>query len=431
MKVAVQAEEEKRIMRHVIISSLVLNFLLACAVNIEEIPTRAVEYEPPPYKYLLAVNTKGFYAADKSNPARWQRVGGKVMNLDYSSFTSIENLYAAHYCNGIWLVAGQIVGVDMEAGKEVGSYHRNRMAVYWTDRQSPITDWNYYEITNLSDNLRRDRMYPRGITCNEYTGTWYIAGNYWLLTSNNPTAAKNWTLTHTTDIVPSRGLLAVKGIGSFEDFVYAGFHERVKNTGYLGLKVGDEPWEFIHLNNDLGLPPSRLHSFLFDPTINKIIIGTTWPWVIYCETASLVCTLLPVRKGTDSMATNYEGQVFGTSVTVGTTIRMPGVSEWDVDEQGKNFYVLVPRIYATNLVFLDDRWYIAGHFGNMGVADYKQVRRSGWRNPQNCANDTPTGIGQCYNYQYSIPIVDGVEEGYALGDQFEGRHFTDLILGGL
>ena len=380
-------------MKRVITSSLILNFILACAVNVEEIPSRNVDYEPPPYEYLLAVNTKGFYAAHKDNPAKWDRVGGKVMDLDYSSFKSIENLFAAHYCNGIWLVAGQIVGVDMEAGREIGSYHRNRMAVYWTDRQSPFTTWNYYEITNLSDNLRRDRMYPREITCNEYTGTWYIAGNYWLLTSNNPTAPENWTLTHTSDIVPG-GLLVVKGLGSFEDFVYASFQNRTEDTGYLGLKIGDEPWEFVHLNNDLGFRPARLHSFLFDPTINRIVIGVTQKYVLYCETATLNCISLPVARGTDSMATNYEGQIFGVSITAGTTKRYPGIDEWDINERGDHSYTAAPKIHATNLVFLDGHWYIAGHFGNIGISPHKDIPRYGWINVQDC---NPSGIDSGYN----------------------------------
>ena len=411
-------------MKNVIINILVL-LCMHCTINVEDLKNGSLEYKPPPYKYLLGVTTKGFYAASKDDPETWERVGGQEIDLDYSTpdRKQIENLMTSHYCNGIWLVVGQSVRVNMTTNElgDQGSGVKNGLKIYWTDRQSPYTQWNEYEIHQSTENLYTERLIPLDITCNERSGKWTIAGFHYMLESHNPTSSEDWKITHVNKIAPSGGLV-FKRVKSFENFTYGIFFDWVGDVGYLGLQVEGEPWEFVHANNDLGADPHLWHTVLFDPTQNKIVIGATGPYVVYCEVSTLECDIIPTATSVDSLATNYEGYFFGVSVTNNAIVKLPEVQEWDTKPEGGRAWRLPPRLASNNVVYLAGTWFIAGHFGQLAYHPNKVLPRlAGWINVH---TGDPYREGGGFQDQYNNLVTDG-------GAPFGSRQFTSLILGGL
>ena len=411
-----------------------------CTINVEDLKNKSIEYQAPEYNYLLGVTSKGFYAANKDDLLTWERVGGKEIDLDYSTGETkyIENLLTSHYCNGIWVVVGQVVRVSMEYDRhESGSGARNNIVIYWTDRQSPFTEWNEYEISQEFYDIRLERLIPLDISCNKLSGKWTIAAFHFMMESYNPTNPDSWKTTHVNKIAPSGGL-TIKRVEDFENFTYGVFFSWGGDEGYLGLKYDGEPWEFVHVNNDLGAEPHLWHTFLFDPTTNKVVIGTTGSYVVYCEIGTLECNTIPTEVGIDSLATDNKGNFLGVSFTSSTMAKRANVDKWAID-QGVD-QIAVPRIYAIHIVNVDGKWLIAGERGGLSYNPYiapidphYTIREdSEWIH-------IPTGTTYYYDQRPPPSYINHIDKfqnayNYAVsagGEHFGGRQFTSLILGGL
>ena len=419
---------------------LFLILMFGCAVvHVDEIDNKKVVFTPPPHKWVLGVTTKNIFATKNDEPEGWVRVAeNKDTPYVYDNLNKkeIETFYAAHYCRGGWLVAGEIIEIDLLLNSEnLGSHRTNKMVIYWNDRQSPVAAWERYEIKSPG-NKSDEGLLPRGITCNETTGKWYIAASHYLMTSHNPKDPDGWTLQHTSDIATGSGLHA-KSIKSFGNTTYAIFVDGLSDAGYIGIQKGDNPWELKHINSDLKLPTSFLHSYVFDPTTNKIVIGTTKGKVLYCAVGTLDCKIAEVRSGTDALATNYRGEFLGVSYATASIHRSAKSPKWDVSPTGGRHDLAIPRIYATKILFLNGYWYLGGQLGHLAylkTGDNAIKRSDRWthvnRSEPFCEDgDTmhaycgPSSTGKWRDhYNYGVAVG---------GARFGGSTFTALISGGL
>ena len=222
---------------------------ISCSYEIIDLPNRQVEYTPPDHKYIVAVSQSSAFAADKETPDTWERLNGLTpsppeeyfnnktvieIGSSFNNFGDIrymEQFLDAHYCRGIWVITARIIRMG-----NLGSKHYNKIAVYYLEGESPVREWNRYEV-ELPGSTGQAGIYPRSVVCNEVTGEWFIGAYNYLLTTFDPTA-NNWNIYKTRDLFTgARRRQYITRVFAFGDSVYVSISDYINYEGFLYLKV--------------------------------------------------------------------------------------------------------------------------------------------------------------------------------------------------
>ena len=377
-------------MKNAVLSSFFI-LCISCSYEIIDVLNKALAYEPPDHKFLAAVSRRHIYAAYRETPHTWSKIStpfpleiiDKKSDSDWGlgdAFNSIaegsyvENFKDIAFCRGTWAAIAQISPITF-----LGTAASNAVVVYTNDSQNPLSasEWQRYTI-EIGEGPDHD-IVPNSIACNELTGEWIIAAYKYFLSSNDAADPTSWKIQATQSFVAVEGVrtYAAKKVFSFLESMYMYVAERIDDYGYLYINVGGAGWERVHLQEELKAKQGNIHSAVFDPISGNVFLGTTQPQIISCKYATLNCLVIPVSTGVDTLATNYRGEFYGSSITNSLIGKPPGHVNFSSSYEGyraaapKNVFVSGdPNIVA--VTYLDGRWYAGGYLGTLFYTEKEQ-----------------------------------------------------------
>ena len=133
----------------------------------------------------------------------------------------------------------------------------------------------------------------------------------------------------------------------------------------------EEDWQKLDLQADVSFEPTQLHSLMYDPTQNLIIISTIHEFILVCAPSTLDCRQFEVSGIAVSMATDYKGTFYGVDYTNGALYKDSSIPEFVGSRYGEK-RLWVPKnpwttydMYTASIHSLDGRWYAGNNFGSL------------------------------------------------------------------
>ena len=130
---------------------------------------------------------------------------------------------------------------------------------------------------------------------------------------------------------------------------------------------------------------------LFDPLTNKIIFSTDTKFLLSCEVGTLSCDVISTPTGVDSMATDHNGEFYGTSYTNSWLWKTSATEGKFITNRGKGYSLYSPKnlwslsdTHIITMAYLKDRWFAAGNLGQLFYTEPKAKFYEKHSNKANC-----------------------------------------------